>query len=181
MQKKEAALAARQGSSAKEISGIAKDYKPKSEFSLLVSSSNLSDVLEKFKRVRAFEYSIATLEPEFRNSVPIAPYVRRLISRATFHRNAGLHQVVNAIASTVGKLKPAFGKVECIEDFDGREIVVSVNIENIADNFGEFDFESISRQLDRMDLDTFYDHPIAGSLLDLCQAQGHIFDREIKD
>lgn len=170
------------GLSKRKIASIRKEYRGKSVFSLLLTKQSLEQVLMKFKRIRAFQYSLATLDAAFKDGVPIGPYVRRMINRVTFTRGIGFGALIEAIRETIASLDIEWGKVDGVEDINGEDVLVSVSIEDIAENFGEFDFDVISSQLDKMDLDSFATHAIATTLLDLCEkTHDHIFKRKVKD
>ncbi|MGE8451384.1 MAG: hypothetical protein ACN6OP_12335 [Pseudomonadales bacterium] len=150
-------------------------------FSLLVHNETLEQVLSEFKKIKAFEYEFAAIEPNLVEGAPINHYVKRLTQKVSFDPKVAVGLLANAIQGTVNALKPKSGRVAVVHEVDGEEVPMSVKILNIPENFGEQDYDAVAVKLNNMDTAKFYDHDVVKELLVVCkETYPHVFMKKVK-
>lgn len=151
-------------------------------FALLVHQKSLEKVLQEFKKIKAFEYEVAALEPEMLDGAPIAKHVNRLNQRVSFKPTVGVGVLAKAIQATVNALKPRSGRVAVVDEVDGEEVPASVRIANIPEHFGEENYDAVASKLNNLDVDNFAAHPVVEELKKVCrETYKEVFMKKVKD
>lgn len=144
---------------------------------ILVRKEKLQDLIEELERVKAFEYSFATLtvhEPEFK---PLESFVRKETKKLSFTTGSPVKQIASIIANFVGSREIESGKIIGM-DSDDKERVLRIT--DNPDNFGEYSYDDIAPRINSLDMEAFEKSWVIEELLEKCAQNKHIFEAEIK-
>lgn len=158
---------------------IKRDHRGQLEVATLVHSGSLSSVLQDFDRINSFEYEFAELEAIRDVAEPLSPYVRRRKEVVTFEREQNVRTLANAVQRAVNLIQPRAGRVH-VETEDGDAL--SLQLENIPEHFGEYDYDDVARQLNNLNVLEFSRHNTFTQLNDVCNSDAyrHIFNARIR-
>lgn len=150
------------------------------EVATLVHSGSLSTVLRDFEKIKSFEYEFAELEAIRDVAQPLSPYVRRRKETVTFEQRANVGTLANAVQQAVNLIQPRSGRVH-VETEDGD--VLSVQLENIPEHFGEYEYDDIARQINNLNVLEFSRHNAFAQLADVCNSDAyrHIFNARVRN
>ncbi len=134
-------------------------------FQILVHLNSIDQVLKTFKRIRAFQYEVAALEPIAPKGAPLLPYARKVVEKIHFDADSKVSKVATAIKDFIIAEKISRGSVDVVEEYDDEDIPLSVRIANIPRPFGEEDFDSFTKKINNLDANKFATHGIVAMLL----------------
>lgn len=140
---------------------------------ILVRKEKLKDLIEELQRVKAFEYSFATLtvqEPEFQ---PLKNHVRKEVTTLSFNSMSPVKALAKAITDIVGQNDIENGKVFGIDE-DGISRVLRIT--DNPDNFGEYEYDDVAPKINALDINEFEKSWVIQELLAKCKEYRHIFE-----
>lgn len=156
---------------------IRQKHNARLKWEILVRKEKLKNLIEELERVKAFEYSFASLtaqEPEFK---PLEKFVRKETKKLSFTTGSPVNKIASTISNFVGTSQIESGKVIGM-DSDGIERVLRIT--DNPDNFGEYSYDDIAPRINSLDTATFENSWVIRELLEKCQQNKHIFEAQIK-
>lgn len=174
------AAAAGQQLNANEERRIRRAHRGSLEVATLVHRGTLEAILSEFQKIKSFEYEFAELEAIRDVAQPLSPFVRRRKETVTFIQNTVVAHVAQAIQRAVDLVRPRSGRVH-VETIEGD--LLSIQLENVPENFGEYDFDDVAQQLDNLDIREFSQHQMFQQLIDVCELPAYrpIFHARIRN
>lgn len=161
-----------------EEKSVRKKYKGGLKFSQLVRKESLAIILSEFKKLKAFEYELSTLDAEIDDAVPLKPYLRKVREKLTFAPQWTCAALAKPIIDLIEKVKPSRGRVYAKNEV-GEDVVLAIF--NMPDNFGEENYDDVAAKLDNLDLSKIGEHRVPKELIALCRSDEvrHIFEAEV--
>ena len=156
---------------------IRQKYNSSLSWEILVRKEKLLELIQQLKRVKAFEYSFATLtvmEDEFK---PLKGFVKKEKTTLSFTTLSPVQALAEAINNIVSVKDIEDGKVVGI-DSDGIDRVLRIT--HNPDNFGEYDYDAVAPKINSLDIDEFEKSWVITELLAKCQEYKHIFQAKVK-
>jgi len=141
----------------------------------LIHRGNLSAVLRQFEKIKSFEYEFAQLDAIRDVAQALQPYVKRRKEKVTFEPRFAVATIATAVHNAVNTIMPKSGRVH-VETDEGDPL--SVKLADIPENFGEYDYDDIATQLDKLDTAEFAQHQTLTNLQEVCNSEpyAHIFN-----
>jgi hypothetical protein len=160
-----------------KANSIRQKHSARLKWEILVRKEKLKDLIEELERVKAFEYSFASLtaqEPEFK---PLENFVRKETKKLSFTTGSPVKKIASILASYVRSSQIKSGKVTGI-DSDGIERVLRIT--DNPDNFGEYLYDDIAPRINSLDTAAFEKSWVIQELLEKCTQNKHIFEATVK-
>jgi hypothetical protein len=174
----QAALEAREISvKEKEVKKIEARFENRLAFSVVIRKEALKALIEEMKRVKAFQYALATPEVPQDDFAPLKSFIRMKSERLTFAVNAPMDFIAKAIDSFVSNNPLQRGYIEAVDE-DGIDRVIRI-IDN-PDSFGEYDFDDLVPKLNALNLTNFEQSWVISELIARCKENVAIFEYEAR-
>jgi hypothetical protein len=158
-----------------EAAKIQAKFGNKLAFSVLVRKEALKDLIEEMKRVKAFQYALATPEVPQDDFAPLKPFIRMKSERLTFSVKTPLGAVAQAIQAFVSGNIMSRGSIEAVDE-DGIDRIIKI-MDN-PDSFGEYDFDDLVPKLNALNLTNFEQSWVITELINKCKENIAVFEYE---
>lgn len=159
----------------KQIKTIKKKYNFRLNYSVLIRPDSLVAILQEYKRIKAFEFDYAWLEPEENAYTLMKDLVKKEHRRLSFVQ-ASVSGITSAIVKSLSDTNISNGRVIVQDYYDNERIV---EILNNPDKFGEYDFDHVAYHLNSLKLDNIKECWVIKELLNTCAQKSHIFSAKI--
>jgi hypothetical protein len=156
---------------------IRQSHSARLKWEILVRKEKLKDLIEELARVKAFEYSFASLtakEPEFK---PIENFVRKETKKLSFTTGSPVNKIASVLSNFVNGHQIDSGKVIGM-DSEGIERILRIT--DNPDNFGEYSYDDIAPRINSLDTAAFERSWIIQELIAKCSQNKHIFEATLK-
>lgn len=156
---------------------IRKKHNARLRWEILVRKEKLKDLIEELERVKAFEYSFASLtvdEPKFK---PLESHVRKESKRISFKVGSPVGKIASVLSGFVSSSDIESGKV-IGTDVDGIDRVLRIT--DNPDNFGEYSYDDIAPRINSLNIEKFEESWVIQELLAKCVQNKHIFEASVK-
>jgi hypothetical protein len=156
---------------------IRQNFSSRLKWEILVRKEKLKDLIEELSRVKAFEYSFASLtvkEPEFK---PLESFVRKQTRKLSFTTGSPVNKIASVLSCFVSANQLDSGKVIGM-DSDGIERILRIT--DNPDNFGEYSYDDIAPRINSLDTATFEQSWVIQELIAKCSQNKHIFEATLK-
>lgn len=155
------------------IAKVRKQFNGQLNWEILVRAEKLEELIAELKRVKSFEWTVATPTVEQEDFKPLAPYIRNQRSKLSFEVGAPVSTLAAAISAAATRMNLLKGRIEG-EDADGLDRVLRL-LDN-PENFGEYDYDDLAGKLNDLDLTQFQHAWVATELIKACKGHAHIFE-----
>lgn len=158
---------------------INKKHKGNLKFTPLFRKEDLADILEEFKRIKAFEFEYSTLVINSEEGVPLNRYVSKKREKLTFSQDAKPIDLIKDLIPFIKKNEPQNGRIFVLNQYDED---LSIKINDNPSFFGEDEYDDVTLKLNDSNVNNLKDNKIIKELLDTCKSEkfNHIFEANIK-
>lgn len=152
----------------KKVARINRAYKPKLSFAALVHKASLKKVLSEFAEIKFFQYEFSDIESIKRVAAPLSPFARRRTEKVTFKKATAVSELASAIQDAVKSLNPRRGRVQ-VTTQEGDPL--SIALEDIPENYGEEEYDTVVTRINKLKLGEFYNHPMFNELIETVESK----------
>lgn len=146
-------------------------------FSIIVRKEALKELISEMRRVKAFQYAIATPEVPQDAFAPLKKFIKIKTERLSFSVKTPTISVADAIDAFVSRTTLQRG---CIEAVDENGIDRIIKVMNNPDTFGEYDFDDLVPRLNELNLTNFEQSWVVNELIGKCKDNMAAFEYEVK-
>lgn len=144
---------------------------------VIVRQEALEAMIQEMRRVKSFQYAIATPVVEEEDFRPLARWIKKKMHKISFSVDGPVHGIATAVSRTVERLGIVRGRVEGV-DHDGIKRVLRI-VDN-PDTFGEYDYDDIASRINDLNLSQFHESWVIRELLDKARENAHILEVEMR-
>lgn len=152
---------------------IRKSYKAQLKWEVIIRAEQLEELIKELKRVKSFEWCVATPTVEQDEFKPLAQHIKNKTSKLAFAVGAPVDALAKAVVALIGATPLARGRIEG-EDEDGSARVL--RIMNNPENFGEYEYDDLAGRIDDLNLTKFEHAWVVSEMIKSCKAHAHIFE-----
>lgn len=156
---------------------IKKKYAGQLAWHILVRKEKLKEILGEFEKIKSFEFDFLHLEAKEKEYEPLSPYVKKERRQFGFIQNSPVHVLSQEIGKIVNSIGITKGRVVG-EDKNGIER--AIRIMDNPDNYGEYEYDDITKKLNLLTLDKFESSWVVEELLKKCQNFKYIFEAKAR-
>lgn len=140
---------------------------------LIVRQEALETMVRELRRVKSFQYVIATPAVEEQAFRPLTRWIRKKMHKLSFDVNGPVDGIARAVARTVDQLGITRGRIEGV-DADGVTRVLKI-VDN-PDTFGEYEYDDVAARINDLNLSEFHHSWVVRELLDKAREHAHILE-----
>ncbi|MDT0501622.1 MULTISPECIES: hypothetical protein [unclassified Halomonas] len=156
-------------------------YKGRLYFSIITRREGLQEVLAAMRKIKNVEVMLDAIVPsEAIPGVPIVNKSRRVTQKFTLGPGWPLQALIDDVVELSDLDGLQKGRVLC-EGPDGREI--PVKFFNSPSNFGEYDYDELTKMIDNLRAEYFFRHQIFDELISVMENEDNdeIFGSEVEE
>ena len=150
---------------ASNINKAKRNHKGSLSFALLIRSGKLDEILKEFSKIKSFRYEFAEIEAIKDVAQPLSRYVKKRLEKVSFGQAYSVSDLAKAISNTVKSAVLRKARVDVENEYGDN---MSVNIDNIPFDYGEYEYDDIAASLHNLELANFSNHSTFDELERIC-------------
>lgn len=160
-----------------DIKLINEKYKDFLTWELIIRQEKIDEIFADLDTIQRFSIDFLYLEEVEPIFSPMTSHLRKETKTFNFKPKTSIRSLVHTFKNIISKYSIHSGSIKG-RDINGIDRVIQL-YEN-PDYFGEYDYDYVTKELDHLDLNKFYDNWVINQLLEKVKNFKHIFNNKNK-